>query len=76
MRAWPLVPFPLDAEQKLAARLARTRLLGAALEATALGGVLGGLLLRWGPRLLALGVGALRPPYCATHFSALAAVRL
>src|SRR5215472_16353904 len=28
------------------------------------------------PSAAALGVGALRPPYCATHFSAFAAVRL
>jgi len=70
-----LVPFPLDAEQKLAARLARTRLLGAALEATALGGVLGGLLLRWGPRLLALGVGALTVTAAALRWTRLRAAR-
>ena len=47
----------MDAEQKLAGRVARTRLLGSALETAALGGTLAGLALRWGPRILALGVG-------------------
>ena len=49
----------VDAEQQLTVRLACTRLLGAALEALAVGGVLGGLALRWTSRPVALVVGGL-----------------
>jgi hypothetical protein len=65
----------VDAEQQLAHRLARTRLLGAVLEALAMGGLLGGLALRWTSRPVALVVVGLAAAAVGLRWTRLQAAR-
>ena len=66
---------PVDAEQQLAHRLARTRLFCAVLEALAAGGVVGGLVLRWTSRPVALVVGGLAAAALALRWTRVQAAR-
>jgi hypothetical protein len=65
----------VDPERQLAGRLTRTRLLGAVLEAVAMGGVLAGLALRWGFGASAFGAGVLAIGIAAVRWTRLRAAR-